>query len=109
MDGSSAWTEQNPLGSSFRLRFMDRFGYGRSADRPDDARLEADIAAVMDLAHGGAHLVGHSYGALICLVATARAPAEGYEQLADPRAPVAVYLSNPMLIPTRAASRPRIP
>jgi pimeloyl-ACP methyl ester carboxylesterase len=76
MDGSSAWTGQNPLASSFRLRFMDRFGYGRSADRPDDARLEADIAAVVDLAHGGAHLVGHSYGALICLVATARAPAD---------------------------------
>ncbi len=76
MDGSTAWTEQDSLSSAYRLRFMDRFGYGQSANRPDKARLNADVDAVTALLVGGSHLVGHSYGGLICLMACAQAPAD---------------------------------
>src|SRR5713226_4387812 len=74
MDGSTAWTAQKSLSNAYRLRFIDRFGYGHSDDRPDDDRLQADVDAVAALLEGGSHLVGHSYGGLICLLACACSP-----------------------------------
>ena len=76
MDGSVAWSAQHSLSSAYLLRFLDRFGYGNSDDRPDQHRLESDVDAVAALIEGGSHLVGHSYGGLICLLACARAPAD---------------------------------
>ncbi len=64
-----------PLQGRFRLLLMDRFGYGRSEDRPDDRRIAADVEAIVSLMSGGAHLVGHSYGGLICILAATSAPA----------------------------------
>ncbi|GLS98910.1 putative hydrolase, alpha/beta fold LipV [Sphingobium jiangsuense] len=52
----------------------DRPGHGASPapGRPDDA--EADGPWVADLLEDGAHLVGHSFGGLVALAATARRP-----------------------------------
>lgn len=68
-----AFAEQRDLADAYRLQFVDRRGYGNS---PPAARLDfdsqaGDIAAVLG---DGAHLVGHSYGGLLALLAAARRP-----------------------------------
>jgi pimeloyl-ACP methyl ester carboxylesterase len=72
--GAEEWQEQRPLANEgFRLRVLDRRGYGRSpaADGEDFLRDAADVAELMGEA---AHLVGHSYGGLGALYAAARRP-----------------------------------
>src|SRR4029450_5891838 len=52
---------------------MDRRGYGESppAERVDFDSQAQDVCALLG---DGAHLVGHSYGGLLCLLAAARQP-----------------------------------
>jgi len=76
--GSMGWSEetfamQSPLAERFRLELLDRRGMGSSpsVERVDFERDGADIA---DALSDGAHLVGHSYGAIGCLLAAARRP-----------------------------------
>jgi pimeloyl-ACP methyl ester carboxylesterase len=70
--GEETWAKQLPLGDEFELIVLDRRGHGRSpGDRGD---FERDADDILDLAGGGAHLVGHSYGAVASLVATGRRP-----------------------------------
>lgn len=72
--GAEEWQEQRPLANQgFRLRVLDRRGYGRSpaADGEDFLRDAADVVELMDEA---AHLIGHSYGGLGALYAAARRP-----------------------------------
>jgi pimeloyl-ACP methyl ester carboxylesterase len=67
------FAEQRELADAYELRFVDRKGYGGSppAERLDFDSQAADIA---DALTDGAHLVGHSYGALLSLLAAARRP-----------------------------------
>lgn len=55
---------------------IDRRGRGRSGDGPKHAldRECEDIKAVLDFAGPGAHLLGHSYGAICSLEAACRFP-----------------------------------
>jgi pimeloyl-ACP methyl ester carboxylesterase len=72
--GAEEWQAQRPLADEgFRLRVLDRRGYGRSpgADGEDFLRDADDIAEIMG---GAAHLVGHSYGGLGVLCAAALRP-----------------------------------
>ena len=72
--GADEWQAQRPLGEQgFELIVLDRRGYGRSpaADGEDFLRDADDIA---DLMGPGAHLVGHSYGGLGVMFASARRP-----------------------------------
>lgn len=67
------WREQRPLGEHYRLLLVDRRGFGES---PPDGRVDFDrdaddVAALLDSA---AHLVGHSYGGVVTLLAAARRP-----------------------------------
>jgi pimeloyl-ACP methyl ester carboxylesterase len=52
---------------------MDRRGYGESppAERVDFDSQAGDVCALLG---DGAHLVGHSYGGVLCLLAAARQP-----------------------------------
>lgn len=61
-------------GRGWRVIAPDRPGHGRSPapNRPDDA--EADAEWVTSLLAGGVHLVGHSFGGAVALLAAARAP-----------------------------------
>ena len=71
--GEEHWHEQRPLSSRWRLLFVDRCGHGRSLDtgRSGWKEQSEDIA---ELLGGGAHLVGHSYGGTLALLAALRRP-----------------------------------
>jgi pimeloyl-ACP methyl ester carboxylesterase len=69
--GEETWREQRPLAEHYRLQLIDRRGFGKS---PADGRVDFDRDAddVAELLDGGAHLVGHSYGGVVSLLAAAR-------------------------------------
>jgi pimeloyl-ACP methyl ester carboxylesterase len=67
------WRRQRPLGERWTLLIPNRPGFGASpALSRNDFEIEAPLFA--DLLGEGAHLVGHSYGAVIALLAAARRP-----------------------------------
>src|SRR5262245_26513756 len=67
------WRRQLELADRFSLRIPNRPGFGESPalQRGD---FEAEAPLVADLLEDGAHLVGHSYGAVIALLAAAHRP-----------------------------------
>lgn len=79
--GSGTWATQElfgfagqrPLADRYRLVLPDRRGYGRSpeVERSDYDRDADDIAALLG---AGAHLLGHSSGGVVAMLAAARAP-----------------------------------
>ncbi|MFL5906635.1 MAG: alpha/beta fold hydrolase [Solirubrobacterales bacterium] len=64
---------QHELAERWRLIMPSRPGFG---DSPLDARndFEQEASLFAELLGGGAHLVGHSYGAVIALLAAAERP-----------------------------------
>lgn len=72
--GTETWREQKPLADAYRLLLVDRRGFGGS---PPNGRVdfERDAEDVAELLNGGAHLVGHSYGGVVGLLAAALRPA----------------------------------
>ena len=73
MNGEMTWAEQRPLADRWRLVVVDRRGYfpNPPADHEDFAE---DVPDVIELLGDGAHLVGHSYGGVISLLAAAQRP-----------------------------------
>jgi pimeloyl-ACP methyl ester carboxylesterase len=71
--GSETWREQKPLADAYQLLLVDRRGFGES---PADGRadFESDADDVAEVLADGAHLVGHSYGGVVALLAAARRP-----------------------------------
>jgi len=71
--GVENWRPQLPLAERYRLIIPTRLGYPGSGptDRED---FEVDAALLAELLGGGAHLVGHSYGAVGALLAAAARP-----------------------------------
>jgi len=71
--GEETWREQRPLADRYELLLVDRRGFGAS---PPDGRVDFDRDAddVAELLDDGAHLVGHSYGGVVSLLAAARGP-----------------------------------
>jgi pimeloyl-ACP methyl ester carboxylesterase len=67
------WRRQRALAESWTLLLPDRPGFGASPplERGD---FEAEAPLVAELLEAGAHLVGHSYGGVIALLAAARRP-----------------------------------
>jgi pimeloyl-ACP methyl ester carboxylesterase len=71
--GADEWSEQRPLADDgYQLVVLDRRGNGSSPGDAEDFLSDADDVA--DLLGDGAHLVGHSYGALSAMIAAARRP-----------------------------------
>ena len=66
--GEETWREQRPLAEHYRLLLVDRRGFGAS---PANGRVdfERDAHDVAEVLAGGAHLVGHSYGGVVSLLA----------------------------------------
>lgn len=75
-DPVSGFAAQRPLADRFRLVLMDRRGHGASPDAGPAFRSDhlADADDIAELLGDGAHLVGHSYGAVGAMVAAARRP-----------------------------------
>jgi pimeloyl-ACP methyl ester carboxylesterase len=74
MGGRPTWSGQRSLGERFEVEIVERPGFPPhpDVDHVDFEEHAALLAA--DLPEGGAHLVGHSYGGLISLLAAASAP-----------------------------------
>jgi pimeloyl-ACP methyl ester carboxylesterase len=71
--GTFAFRAQRPLAGDRELVLPDRRGYGTSA-ASGRADFDVDAGDVAALLGDGAHLVGHSYGAVVALLAAARRP-----------------------------------
>lgn len=73
VNGRATWSAQQPLADRFELVVLDRPGFPPNphVDRVD---FETDAAWVAGLVRDGDHLVGHSYGGVISLLAAAQRP-----------------------------------
>jgi len=67
------WRHQMALASSWNLFMPNRPGFGASPPLPR-GDFEAEAPLIAELLGDGAHLVGHSYGAVIALYAAALRP-----------------------------------
>lgn len=71
LGGREAWRAQRPLTARWTLLAPDRPGHGRSDDARQD--FEADARLVADeLLREPVHVVGHSYGAIVAMLAAAK-------------------------------------
>jgi pimeloyl-ACP methyl ester carboxylesterase len=72
--GSISFEPLRELADRYTLEFVDRRGFGRSAPREHGVDFDLDAIDVADLLGDGAHLIGHSYGGVVSILATARRP-----------------------------------
>src|SRR3954451_22611900 len=73
MGGRPTWSGQRALGDRFELDILERPGFppNPSVDHVDFEEHALLVAAALE---GDAHLVGHSYGGVIALLAAAAVP-----------------------------------
>jgi pimeloyl-ACP methyl ester carboxylesterase len=80
LDGAMTWSEQEPLAGQWTLIVIDRPGFGSSSavERVDFATDAGVVAEILiragDLWGDKVHLVGHSYGGVIALLAAGMRP-----------------------------------
>lgn len=72
--GSQPFEVLRDLADTYRIEFVDRRGFGRSAPRPDRVDFDLDADDIASILGDGAHLVGHSYGGVVALLAASRHP-----------------------------------
>jgi pimeloyl-ACP methyl ester carboxylesterase len=72
-NGEVTWAEQRPLADRFTLVVVERPGYPPNAPE-ERIDFEEQAQQVAELLEPGDHLVGHSYGGVISLLAAARRP-----------------------------------
>ena len=70
---AQTWVEQRPLAERWTLVLVDRPGYGETpVVEREDFEVDAELLAAALTERG--HLVGHSYGGVVSLLAAAKAP-----------------------------------
>src|SRR5262249_60113101 len=81
VQGSFGWGEETfkaqcPLADRYKLLLVDRRGFGDTPPRDErvDFAKDADDVAELLGSSERAHLVGHSYGGVVSLLAAARQP-----------------------------------
>jgi pimeloyl-ACP methyl ester carboxylesterase len=74
-NGAATWSEQRPLAEHRRLLVFDRRGFHLAAPAAGED-FEVDAEDVTELLEeiGPIHLLGHSYGGVVALLAAARRP-----------------------------------
>lgn len=73
--GEETWAKQRPLAERRSLYVLDRRGYYPNPEiEREDFEIDADDIAELLAQLGPAHLVGHSYGGVVCLLAAALEP-----------------------------------
>jgi pimeloyl-ACP methyl ester carboxylesterase len=73
--GALAFSEQRPLAAEFELHVVDRRGFGRSPEGAGPVDFDVEAAEIAELLDRPAHLLGHSYGGIVCMLAAALRPA----------------------------------
>jgi pimeloyl-ACP methyl ester carboxylesterase len=73
MRGESSWSRQRPLAERWRLVVPDRPSLRPGA--PPETDFEPDAELIAGLLAEPMHVVGHSYGGIVSLLAAARRPA----------------------------------
>ena len=73
MGGRPTWSGQRALGDRFELEILERPGFPPNPP-VDHVDFEEHAVLVADAVGDGAHLVGHSYGGVIALLAAALVP-----------------------------------
>ncbi|HEX8123684.1 MAG TPA: alpha/beta hydrolase [Solirubrobacteraceae bacterium] len=73
-DGAQAWPEQTILADRWTLHVPDRVGYGASAGLGSSEDFDRDAELLAPALPDGAHLVGHSSGALAAMFTAAHRP-----------------------------------
>ena len=73
--GALAFSAQRPLQAEFELHVVDRRGFGRSPDASAPVDFESDAEDIAELLDRPTHLLGHSYGGIVCMLAAAQRPA----------------------------------
>lgn len=71
--GVASFAEQRPLAAYRRILVIDRRGFGASPDI-DQSDYEVDADDVVGLMDRPTHLVGHSYGGVVAILAAAKRP-----------------------------------
>lgn len=81
LNGAMTWSEQRPLAERWRVAIVDRPGFGSSSpvERVDFALDAERVVGILDRANelwgvDRVHLVGHSYGGVVSLLAAAARP-----------------------------------
>ncbi|HEX5997487.1 MAG TPA: alpha/beta fold hydrolase, partial [Jiangellales bacterium] len=102
--GLASFAYQEPLAAYRRILVVDRRGFGAS---PDTDRSDYDVDAddIIELMDRPSHLVGHSYGGVVAMLAAARHP-ERVSSLAliEPSA-LAVAAEQPVVAAALEANR----
>jgi pimeloyl-ACP methyl ester carboxylesterase len=73
-DGEQTWPEQMALAERWTLHVPDRVGYGRSTELGTGEDFDRDAELLAAALPEGAHVVGHSSGALAAIFTAARRP-----------------------------------
>lgn len=68
------WLPQFSLAARYQLLIPDRRGYGANTAESDKGTYEGNVEDIVSWLGQGAHLVGHSYGGLLAMVAATRHP-----------------------------------
>jgi pimeloyl-ACP methyl ester carboxylesterase len=99
-NAQSTWTEQRALAGRFECVFVTRSGYppGPPLERIDFEEQADDVAGAL---RDGDHLVGHSYGGVVSLLAAARGPKLASLTVSEPPAS-----ASPSVIPLLRSSSP---
>ena len=71
--GTACFEQQRALADHYQLMVVDRRGYGSSPDI-DRSDYDVDAADVIELLGEAAHVVGHSYGGVVAMLAAGRRP-----------------------------------
>ena len=71
--GTACFERQRSLADDYRLLVLDRRGYGSSPDI-DRSDYDVDASDVVELLGEGAHVVGHSSGGVVAMLAAGRRP-----------------------------------
>jgi pimeloyl-ACP methyl ester carboxylesterase len=72
-NGPSAWSKQRPLSEEWQLVVVNRPGFVPNPPA-EHCDFEADAQGLLELLEAPAHVVGHSYGGLIALLAASYRP-----------------------------------
>ncbi|HEX6968639.1 MAG TPA: alpha/beta hydrolase [Micromonosporaceae bacterium] len=102
--GLASFGKQRELASHRRILVVDRRGFGASPDT-EQSDYEVDADDVIELMDRPTHLVGHSYGGVVAMLAAARCPHRVRSLALIEPAALAVAAEHPVVAAALEANR----